>query len=173
MRNSINKTDKYKGYSLDIDTSNEVFTLIDPNGTAIKSFDWGRVINTMIDDQYKDTNKRGEPRAPLSIKIKYTDDKGKAYESITDTIGGGGLYIESLYPLPAGNTISLEFTLPDRPKETIYADATITWVRQKFEHILYYPGMGVKFTKISEKDKGKLLRMINSLNELRGEKVRW
>lgn len=173
MRSAINKTNKYKGYSLDIDTSNEVFTLIDPNGAAIKSFDWGVVISTMIDDLYKDTNRRGDPRAPLSIKIKYTDDQGKAYESITDIIGGGGLYIESLNPLPAGNTVSLEFTLPDRPREIIYADATIAWVRQKFEHILYYPGMGLRFTKISEKDKGKLLRMINSLNELRGEKTRW
>lgn len=173
MRLSISKTNKYKGYSLDIDQSKEVFTLLDANGAAIKSFQWGEVINFMVNDEYKDSNKRGEPRAPLSIKIKYTDEKGKDYESITDTIGGGGLFIESLYPLPHGNTISLEFSLPDRPKDTIYADAKIVWVRQKFEHVLYYPGMGVRFTKISDKDKGKLLRMVNSLNELRGDKVRW
>lgn len=173
MKLPINKTNKYKGYFLDVDPSKEVFTLLDPNGAIIKSFEWDKVISSMIDDEYKDINKRMERRSPLSIKIKYTDEDGKEYESITDTIGGGGLFIESLSPLPAGNKISLEFSLPDRPRETIYADAKIVWVRQKFEHILYYPGMGVRFTKISEKDKGKLLRVINSLNELRGEKYRW
>lgn len=83
------------------------------------------------------------------------------------------MFIESLYPLSAGSTISLEFSLPDRPKEIISADAKVVWARQKFEHILYYPGMGVRFTKISEKDKVKLLRMIKSLNELRGERFCW
>lgn len=91
MRLSINKINKYKGYFLDVDPSNEVFTLLDPNGNSIKSFEWSEVINTMINDEYKDINKRDDPRAPLSIKVKYTDEKGKDYESITDTIGGGGV----------------------------------------------------------------------------------
>jgi c-di-GMP-binding flagellar brake protein YcgR len=70
-------------------------------------------------------------------------------------------------PLNQGNETSLEFTLP-ASRNIIACRARVAWVRKNFEQKLSYPGMGLQFTTISERDRAELLHFVNTFNEQRG-----
>jgi Tfp pilus assembly protein PilZ len=82
-------------------------------------------------------------------------------------IGGGGLFIEQLDPLPEGSETSLEFSLP-ASKNMITARAKVAWIRKKFVQKLNYPGMGLQFITISERDRAELIHFVNMFNQQRG-----
>ncbi len=50
-------------------------------------------------------------RKPYSIPIDYTTREGMRRDSIKD-ISGDGLFIETRHPLPIGEDISMEFSMP-------------------------------------------------------------
>ncbi len=112
-----------------------------------------------MDPEYK---RRSKPRVAMSIRVKYGNPDGTVLEGMTDTLGGGGLYIESLSPLPAGTPLTVEFSVPGTTR-TVRAEGTVVWTREKFERRLFYPGMGVKFTKIDAKDEEELVSLITAL----------
>jgi c-di-GMP-binding flagellar brake protein YcgR len=99
--------------------------------------------------------------------VKYIDLEGRLCEGIASTIGGGGLFIEQLEPLPEGVETSLEFSLP-ASRNMITARAKVAWIRSKFVQKLSYPGMGLKFIAISERDRAELIHFVNTFNEQRG-----
>jgi len=168
MKFPIVKNEKYKNFQLEVDPSNENIILYDPQENQL-----GTLMFEEIFDYLKDASavyQRQEPRTPLSLKIRYTNPEGKWFESITDTIGGGGLFIESRTPLDPGTPIKVELSLPGREKTPITAEGTVAWRRTKFERTLFFPGMGIHFTKVSTEDRNTLLSEIDLLNTLRGLK---
>lgn len=111
--------------------------------------------------------KRRYPRLELGVHVKYFNADGHLCEGIASTIGGGGLFIEQLNPLREGTETRLEFTLP-ASRSLISCRANVAWVRQNFLQKFYYPGMGLQFTDISERDRAELIHFVNMFNEQRG-----
>jgi uncharacterized protein (TIGR02266 family) len=168
MRVPIIKTEKYKNCQIEINTDGETLVLYDPQENHLGTRTFEEILDYLTGPA--SINKRKDPRTALSVRIRYTGDQGRWYESITDTIGGGGLFIETRTPLSQGTPIKVELSLPDKKHGPIQAEGFVAWTRTKFERILYFPGMGIQFTKVAPEDRKVLLSEINLLNRLRGVK---
>ncbi|MFQ5456772.1 MAG: PilZ domain-containing protein [Nitrospirota bacterium] len=164
----LKKSEKYKGYSLDIDHINESISIVDRKKNVICKVSLDEIIVNIVDSFDYYINKRKEPRVPLAIKIKYIDEDGKGHEGITSTLGGGGLFIESPAPLHPGSNVQLEFVLPDKEGGDIKAEGRVVWNRPNFERIINFPGMGIQFTNISDREKKNLVKFVNSVKKWRG-----
>ena len=57
--------------------------------------------------------------------------------------------------------------MPDDPTAPINAQGTVAWVRPREEHYVFFPGMGVQFTEISEEGRARLLTMVKALDHAR------
>ncbi len=169
MRIPIVKTHKYKNYNIEIDPTGEILILYDSKDNKVGTLAFEEMIDFLTGALM--LNKRTEPRTPLSLRIRYQTDEGKWYESITDTVGGGGLFIETRTPLEKGTPVKVELALPGKKTGPIQAEGVVAWTREKFERILHFPGMGVQFTHVSPEDKKELVSEINLLNRLRGAQV--
>ncbi len=169
MKLPINATEGHQGKSLDVDCDLETITLLDEQGQTVGSISWGlvvKLIKNSTDDQAF-LNSRNHPRAPLAVKVRYATKDGKKFESLTGGLGGGGLFIESSSPLPQGSELSMEFSLPDRPRESLSARARVAWTRTKAERYLLFPGMGVQFTEIEPEARRRLEDLVMALNRCR------
>ena len=103
--------------------------------------------------------KRNYPRAPLSIRVRYGVPDSNLKEAFTGIMGGGGVSIETVRPLPVGSEIALEFSLPGR-SGGIRIEGLVVWVRDEFDPKGLTPGMGVQFRKISLPDREKILDFV-------------
>jgi len=100
-------------------------------------------------------------RAPLSILIRYRGKDNREKEAFTGTVGGGGLFIETPHPMDVNEDISMEFHLPGINKK-MSLQGKVVWKRDKYVGE-YPPGMGIKFTSISHKDRKLITEVINDL----------
>jgi len=103
--------------------------------------------------------KRNYPRAPLSIRIRYGSPADDLKEGFTGIVGGGGVSIETVRPLPIGTPIALEFSLPGKGN-TLCVDGLVVWQREEFDPRGMAPGMGIQFKKIAGGDREKILDMV-------------
>jgi uncharacterized protein (TIGR02266 family) len=160
---------KFKDYSLRINPSEETLSLYDSEGLLVKSIRLEELFGFLLE-----SNKnllRKNLRASLAVKIKYQNPSGVWNESITGTLGTGGLFIETPEPLQKGSEFNIEFTLPDTPLRVINATGKVVWTRNQLEKILYFPGMGMEFVNISDDEKSAIRRMIMSINKSRGIQI--
>lgn len=74
-------------------------------------------------------------------------------------MGGGGIFIEAMHPLPVGSDIVLDFSLPGKEGH-IRVEGLVVWVRSEFDSKGLKPGMGVQFKKVLEDDRGKILDLV-------------
>ena len=74
-------------------------------------------------------------------------------------MGGGGLFLETVTPLPAGTDVSLEFGLPSQPG-SVKVEGQVVWVRPEFDPKGFSPGMGIQFKKINETDREKVVEFV-------------
>ena len=94
-------------------------------------------------------------RAPLSLTVKYHSPESIVIEEgFTSIIGGGGLFIETFHPFTANEVITMELCLPGDVDKTVI-EGLVVWTRKEYEGEIP-PGMGIKFGKISLKDKKKI-----------------
>ena len=103
--------------------------------------------------------KRNYPRAPVSIRIQYKDPQKGMKEAYTAIMGGGGLFIDAVSPLPVGTDVSLEFGLPGQAG-SVKVDGQVVWVRPEFDPKGFSPGMGIQFKKINEADREKIVQFV-------------
>lgn len=103
--------------------------------------------------------KRNYPRASVSIRIQYKDPQKGMKEAFTAIMGGGGLFIDTVSPLPVGTAVSLEFGLPGQ-SGLVNVDGQVVWVRPEFDPKGFSPGMGVQFKKINEADREKIVEFV-------------
>jgi type IV pilus assembly protein PilZ len=169
MKFPVIMTEGHQGKLLEMDADQEGITLHSAAGKLLGILSWGAVIEQILasDEDVRITHARFHPRAPLSMKIRYTTPEGKQFDSLTGGIGAGGLFIESSAPLAPGTELSVEFSLPDHPKEQYTATAKVAWTRTKPERHLFFPGMGVQFTNIDEKARKDLLELVEALSRAR------
>lgn len=103
--------------------------------------------------------KRDYPRAPISIRIQYRVPEKGTKEAFTAIMGGGGLFIDTVSPLPVGTAVSLEFGLPGQTG-SVKVDGQVVWVRPEFDPKGFSPGMGIQFKKINEADREQVMRFV-------------
>lgn len=169
MRLTVIATDGHQGKELEVDCDRENITVLGSTGEFMGTISWGSLISFIKSSSEEGLyeNARSFPRAPLAIKVHYTTEEGKQFESLTGGVGGGGLFIESSAPLPPGSEITVDFSLPDRPTERMKAKGRVAWVRGKVERHLLFPGMGIQFTDIDEKARGRVQELVDALTRSR------
>jgi len=118
---------RHKGKAIDLDAAREVITLLGINGEPIGSLSWDFIIDQILAYRKPQASRetRNEPRLTITFGVKYVAPKDQQFESRASGIGGGGLFIESLRPLPVGTKLALEFSLPEQPSEWLPATGLV------------------------------------------------
>jgi len=113
-------------------------------------------------DRACDFSTRKENRVLKTLSLNYKDRKSfiKAY---TQDISNGGLFIKAKNPLKQGEQFMLSLQLPDLP-EPMKIKCQVAWAKKE-EGVAgeHPPGMGVKFTEVSDKDSQTLKKYIKSV----------
>lgn len=169
MKLSVKKTERHRGGTLELDHELETLTVITPTGEKRGPVSWEAVIDYISGyiEETRPKSLRNHPRSHLAVKVSYQTSDRKCFDSITGEIGGGGVFIESGTPARVGNELAMELLLPDSPTVPVQAKGKVAWVRSRQEHYIFYPGMGVQFTEISEEARTRLLDMIRSIEHTR------
>ncbi len=78
------------------------------------------------------------------------DHNGMVFHGRISDISLGGLYIDTINPLPEGSTIGLQFRLPnDESGSLVSGEGRVAWNTQMH-------GMGISFTRLSDEDKDRI-----------------
>ena len=78
------------------------------------------------------------------------DHKGMQYAGRVNDISQGGLYIDTINPLPEGSSISFQFKLPgDESGNPVSGEGRVVWMN-------HLQGMGICFTRLSDEDLARL-----------------
>jgi uncharacterized protein (TIGR02266 family) len=165
MKISIKRSKRYEGFGIRIDEKEETFTVEDPAGKPVIRL----VMEDFLDRLGTTAHgfKRKYPRLAMGVHVKYLDHEGHVSDAVASVIGAGGLFIDKFNPLPKGTDTHLEFSLPASQK-IIAAQAKVVWNRKNFVEKYLYPGMGIKFTEISEEDRTEIMDFVNRFNRERG-----
>ena len=170
MKLPIKISSRHRGKILGLDSEAETMTLLDPTGEPLEAVSWEAVID-FIQGSVKEVRShqavRNYPRSRLAAKVRYVTPDHKHFDSVTCEIGGGGIFIESHLPPQLGTALSLELILPDDPTAPIKAQGKVAWIRPGEEHYMFFPGMGIQFTEISETGRARLLTMVKTLDHAR------
>ena len=161
---------RHRGKVLRLDSEAETMTLLDPRNKPLGAVSWEAVIDFIhgsIKEPRSHQAVRNYPRSRLAAKVRYVTPNHKRFDSVTCEIGGGGVFIETHLPAQVGTALALELVLPDDPTAPINAQGKVTWIRPGEEHYVFFPGMGVQFTEISEEGRERLLTMVKALDHAR------
>lgn len=159
----VTLTDAHRGKTLEVDCAQETIALRDQAGEPLGTITWHAVIELIGAGQLPPDRLRAQPRVSFLSKVRYGMPGGQQTESRATGIGGGGLFIESLTPLPIGTDIDLEFTLPERPAQWLKARGIVVWACPKADQYTFSPGMGIRFTKIADETRELVLALVQSL----------
>jgi uncharacterized protein (TIGR02266 family) len=161
---------RHRGKVLGLDSEAETITMLDPSGKPLGAVSWEAVIDFIhgyLKEGQSHRAVRNYPRSRLAVKVRCLTPDQKHFDSVTCEIGGGGVFIETHLPPQVGTALALELVLPDDPTAPINAQGKVTWIRPGEEHYVFYPGMGVQFTEISEEGRARLLTMVKDLDHAR------
>lgn len=164
MKYPVSSSLRHKGKVLELDAAREVVTLLGIDGEPIGSLSWDFVIDQILAYRKLPVQKevRSEPRISLAFRVRYNTPEGPRFESRAGGIGGGGLFIESQAPLPMGTKLAMEFSLPEKPSEWLPAKGMVAWVCPKADQYTFSPGMGVRFTEITQEVRERILELVKT-----------
>ena len=78
------------------------------------------------------------------------DHQGMHFHGRINDMSQGGLYIDTINPLPEGSSISFQFKLPgDESGGPISGEGRVVWK-------VHMQGMGIYFTRLSDEDQDRL-----------------
>lgn len=114
----------------------------------------------MIDDKVSSFSSRKEPRIQKRLSLKFKDHLSfmKTYST---NIGTGGLFIPTKNPLNKGERFSLNMELPNFP-DPLEVQCEVVWTRANDDENKIMGGMGVRFHKMTHKDRQLLKQYINA-----------
>ncbi|MDH4097012.1 MAG: PilZ domain-containing protein [Nitrospira sp.] len=164
MKYPIASSLRHRGKALELDAARELVTLLGINGEPIGSLSWDFVIDQIMAYRKLPVQKevRSEPRISLAFRVRYNTPEGQRFESRAGGIGGGGMFIESLKPLPVGTKLAMEFSLPEKPEEWLPTKGVVAWVCPKADQYTFSPGMGVQFTEVPQEIRDRILELVKS-----------
>ena len=96
-----------------------------------------------------DGEKRQGSRSFAVAEVSF-DHKGLIFHGRINDLSHGGMYIDTINPLPEGSSISFRFSLPgDESGSPISGEGRVVWMA-------HMQGMGISFTRISDDDQDRL-----------------
>jgi uncharacterized protein (TIGR02266 family) len=102
------------------------------------------------------SNRRGEERVPARFEVHFqqTQDAAKALRAYSLNISAGGLCLRTRRAYDVGSPVRMDMVVEG---EAFQLHGLIAWVRDESEAI------GVRFTNLSEEDRKRLQRVIDSI----------
>lgn len=161
---------RHRGKVLGLDSEAEKMTLVSPIGEQLGVVSWEAVVDFIqghVGEGRSHQAARNHSRSHLAAKVRCLTPDHKHFDSVTCEIGGGGVFIETTLPSQIGTALALELVLPDDQTVPITAQGKVAWIRPREEHHVFFPGMGIQFTEISEKGRARIVTMVKSLDQAR------
>ncbi len=121
----------------------------------------------VLKDAYMLNEKRKFLRATISLSVMVKAVDGTEAEAFTGTLSAGGVFLETIKPLPVDNELTIEMHLPGGEEKTLIS-GTVVWNRTGYVDE-YPPGMGVKFINILRKDQVRINIIVQKILEGREE----
>ena len=112
-----------------------------------------QALGKSLHEHFPLTSRRSSIRAPLRLKVDLTDGQEKR-TLLTLSLGEGGVFVETSASWPVGTTLDIFIPLPGQEKAVKVKGKVIYTVSG--EGMRQRPGMGIRFTRISEKARGLL-----------------
>ncbi len=109
---------------------------------------------------------RQSGRTQQRLKVKFADED-EFITAFTVDLGVGGLFLKTNHILNVGDTLYLEFNLPDT-EDSVEAEAQVRWVRLRGGDD---DGMGVKFISLRQDDFKKIAAYLDNLGILPGKNM--
>lgn len=109
------------------------------------------------EDQYtllRSDRRKNLRRQILVLKVKGEDQKGTFF-GYCKTVSRGGMFITSVNPRKLGEEFDITFTLTGEDLE-IKCRCVVVWVREYDAYNKQEPGMGIKFSNLSEEIKDRI-----------------
>ncbi len=91
-------------------------------------------------------------RYPCRLRVRFGSARHLREQAITN-IGDGGVFVETLYPLPIGAAVDLEMLVGEDPSP-LKVRGEVIWVRNPSEGGT--PGMGIRFLEMPPQIKERL-----------------
>jgi type IV pilus assembly protein PilZ len=154
---------KYVGCAVEIDPGGEELILKNEKGEILLKLSVDDLLDRLLRGRNEAYGNRREPRVNAVLQTRFRDADGKLYDGMTGTIGTGGLFLESDRLYPIGTPLEMEIKIPHEPDEPVRAGGEVVWSRAKMERTIHFPGMGIKFNRISESDRERLVRFVKIL----------
>lgn len=105
--------------------------------------------------------RRKDLRAPVSLRIRYSESGGQSREAFTAFLGTGGCFILSTDPPGIGSRLRLEFTLPTLQRP-MHLNGKVAWRRTEFRGSRQ-AGCGVEFGILSREDKQAIQQFVDAV----------
>lgn len=168
MKLPVITTRAHKGKALELDPQRETMSLWGADGEPMGTVSWESVINYIraLGEKPRPAESRSQPRAGLAFSVRYYAPDGRRIEGRASGLGGGGLFIDSLTPLPVGTDLTIEFSLPDGGQDWVKARGSVAWVCPKPDQYSFHPGMGIRFIELSESVRDRILDLVRVLNQV-------
>ncbi len=103
--------------------------------------------------------KRRHPRKGVWLEIYY-EQMGDFFNDYAVNLSRGGLFINTLRPIPIGTEIKLRFAVPDK-RDAVETSGRVVRIVDRNDSSGHPPGIGIEFNALSERD----IVLINSLWE--------
>lgn len=89
---------------------------------------------------------RAEPRVQTRLSIRYGVDNQQQLTDFSVNLSSGGVFIETLDPLPIATILRMEFILPDSGR-IVHCQGKVAWINpvDKLVTSRLPPGMGIQF----------------------------
>ncbi len=108
-------------------------------------------------------DRRRDLRAVVRLDVKPgTETLKRPPFYVACNISRSGMFLITTDPLPEKTEIKLSFQLPD-DHTLITVIAEVLWCREQDERPPHYPGMGLRFTKISREHQSLIERFVKQM----------
>jgi len=101
-----------------------------------------------------DGDKRRDARSFAVAEVSFKH-KGMDFHGRINDLSSGGMYVDTINPLPEGSSISFQFGLPgDESGNPISGEGRVVWM-------VHMQGMGITFTRLSDDDLDRLMAYLS------------
>lgn len=111
--------------------------------------------------RYVDLEVRSSNRLKAQLRVYYGPAPQKLLSEFSVDLSTGGLYVQTDFPLPVDESLTLRFTLPDQ-QSMVSCNARVAWVNPKDNPRKpeLPAGMGIQFVDLSLEDMKSIRRFL-------------
>ncbi len=105
-------------------------------------------------DHKEGPERREFSRVSLKTSI-HIHSESNFYTGFTRDISEGGLFIATHFPVPIGEIVEIEFSLPDS-EDPIRVQGEVRWIAEYNPDSDGFPGLGLKFINLTDHVKDRI-----------------